>query len=1015
MQSTQTFQDLIMKLNSFWASKGCLIGQPYNQVVGAGTMNPATFLRVLGPEPWNVAYTEPSVRPDDGRFGQNPNRLFTHTQYQVILKPSPERSQELYLESLKAIGVDLSKHDVRFVEDNWAQPAIGAWGLGWEVWLDGLEITQYTYFQQVGGVSLDPICLEITYGLERIAMALQNTRSVFELQWDATRTYGDVKLQDEIERSQYAFNYADVEDMHELFEIYERECKRTLGYGLVLPAYDYVLQCSNLFNLLDTRGAVGVTERARFLGRIRDLAREVAIKYTEQRAALGHPWLVKSAESLVLSPQSVNSSTQPASPPHLLTPSALLIELGVEELPADNVPTTQEQLRKLIEDTLKGERIEHGGITMYATPRRIAAVIADVAPQQRGLDELMKGPSAKVAFDAAGNPTQAALGFAKRFGVDAKELIVKEEGNASYVYARKQEVGKPTGEVLSKALPGLIGKLSFEKTMRWNASNVAFSRPINWIVALLGNSVIPFEFASVHSGRNSTGPRGEGSPRFDIAHANAYAATIKNYGIIGDIATRKAEILKQVQAVAASVGGVISEDEDLLEEVTHLVEQPAALLSSFEKEYLDIPAPVLISVLRKKQRNFTVLAADSPLPSDGGGLGGGSMLPYFITVRNGRATDLDEVRTGNESVVRARFADAAYFVRQDVQQPLEKYLPRLDTITFQGKLGSILDKVKRIESVIDPLGHQLRLASSDLEIARKAAHLCKADLATNMVIDITALQGTMGREYHKRSGEDADKNAVAEAIYEHYLPRNSNDRAPKTKAGLLVGLADKLDSIAGLFAVGLAPKGSNDPFALRRAAIGVVQNLMETEQSFSLREGLKSVAARLPVKMEAAALDLAHTFLTERERVILEESGNGKDLVEAVLAEQNDNPAQAKTALAQLVATTQTPEWPAMLVAYARCARIVRSASSPISGNATQDPDASTQQLLKSVDTLTPPHSVETLMQNIATLVSPINTFFDKVMVMADDPTIRGARLALLQRIVEQARGLVDLSKIEGF
>ena len=235
----QTFQHLIMKLNSFWASKGCLIWQPYNQVVGAGTMNPATFLRVLGPEPWNVAYIEPSVRPDDGRFGQNPNRLFTHTQYQVILKPSPERSQELYLESLEAIGVDLSKHDVRFVEDNWAQPAIGAWGLGWEVWLDGLEITQYTYFQQVGGVSLDPICLEITYGLERIAMALQNTRSVFELQWDATRTYGDVKLQDEIERSEYAFNYADVEDLHELFEVYEREGKRAMGYGLVLPAYDY--------------------------------------------------------------------------------------------------------------------------------------------------------------------------------------------------------------------------------------------------------------------------------------------------------------------------------------------------------------------------------------------------------------------------------------------------------------------------------------------------------------------------------------------------------------------------------------------------------------------------------------------------------------------------------------------------------------------------------------------------------------------------------------------------------
>jgi len=302
-----------------------------------------------------------------------------------------------------------------------------------------------------------------------------------------------------------------------------------------------------------------------------------------------------------------------------------------------------------------------------------------------------------------------------------------------------------------------------------------------------------------------------------------------------------------------------------------------------------------------------------------------------------------------------------------------------------------------------------------LEIARKAAYLCKADLATNMVIDITALQGVMGREYHKRSSNDADKAAVAEAIFEHYLPRNSNDRSPKTKAGLLVGLADKLDSVAGLFAIGLAPKGSNDPFALRRAAIGVVQNLMETGQSFSLREALKSVAARLPVKMEANALEQAYTFLTERERVILEESGNRKVLVEAVLAEQGDNPAQAKVALSQLVAATQSPDWPAMLAAYARCARIIRSAANLVEGNIAADTDPATQALAQAVAAQSKPSDVAALTQNIAALVAPINHFFDKVMVMADDPAIRNARLTLLQRIVTQAQGLVDLSKIEGF
>jgi glycyl-tRNA synthetase len=505
-----TFQDLILTLQQFWAAKGCLIWQPYNQNVGAGTMNPATFLRVLGPEPWSVAYVEPSTRPDDGRFGENPNRLYTHTQFQVILKPSPERSQDLYLESLRAIGIDPAKHDIRFVEDNWAQPAIGAWGLGWEVWLDGLEITQYTYFQQVGGLTLDPTCLEITYGLERIAMALQNVRSVFDLKWDNVRTYGDVKLQDEKERSEYAFHQADVEELHELFEKYERECRRTIEKGLVLPSHDYVLQCSNVFNLLDTRGAIGVTERARFLGRMRDLARETATRYVEQRVALGHPWLVKNATPTVAAPAAAETQEAPQDK------APLLVELGVEELPADAVPSARAQFGALLTQALADARIEHGTMTLFATPRRLAALVSDVAAEQRSLDEWVKGPGAKAAFDASGAPTQAAIGFAKRFGVDATTLVVRTEGNASYVYAHKQEVGKSTLGVLADALPGVFGKIAFEKTMRWNASNTAFSRPVSWIAALLGSTVIPCEFAGVHSGNQSIGPRGEGSPAFTI-------------------------------------------------------------------------------------------------------------------------------------------------------------------------------------------------------------------------------------------------------------------------------------------------------------------------------------------------------------------------------------------------------------------------------------------------------------------------------------------------------------------
>ena len=285
------FQSIIMKLQQFWSDQGCLIWQPYYSQVGAGTMNPATFLRVLGPEPWNVAYVEPSVRPDDGRYGENPNRLQQHYQFQVILKPDPGNPQELYLKSLEAIGIDPRQHDIRFVEDNWESPALGAWGLGWEVWLDGQEITQFTYFQQAGGQVLEPVSVEITYGLDRIAIALQKVRSFRDIQWSPSRTAGDVNLAGEKEHSKYYFELADVERLREMYRLYEKEADASLEAGLVLPAHDYILKCSHTFNILDTRGAIGVTERQAFFGRMRDLSRRTAELFVAQRQQQEFPWL----------------------------------------------------------------------------------------------------------------------------------------------------------------------------------------------------------------------------------------------------------------------------------------------------------------------------------------------------------------------------------------------------------------------------------------------------------------------------------------------------------------------------------------------------------------------------------------------------------------------------------------------------------------------------------------------------------------------------------------------------
>lgn len=287
------FQDVILKLQEYWAKKGCVIYQPYDIEVGAGTFNPATFLRCLGPEPWNSAYVEPSRRPTDGRYGDNPNRLQHYYQFQVLLKPSPEDIQDLYLDSLVYLGIDPLEHDIRFVEDDWESPTLGAWGLGWEVWLDGMEITQFTYFQQAGGLDLKPVSGEITYGIERIAMYLQKVDSVFDLAWNENLTYGDVYHRNEVEFSKYNFEEADTDMLFELFEMYEKECRQLVEKGIVLPAYDYCLKCSHTFNLLDARNAISVTERTGYIGRVRHLAKLCAEGYVESREKLGFPLLKK--------------------------------------------------------------------------------------------------------------------------------------------------------------------------------------------------------------------------------------------------------------------------------------------------------------------------------------------------------------------------------------------------------------------------------------------------------------------------------------------------------------------------------------------------------------------------------------------------------------------------------------------------------------------------------------------------------------------------------------------------
>jgi glycyl-tRNA synthetase len=959
-------------------------------------MNPATFLRVLGPEPWNVAYVEPSVRPDDGRYGENPNRFQLHTQYQVILKPDPGNPQELYLESLKALGIDPRQHDIRFVEDNWEQPAISAWGLGWEVWLDGQEITQFTYFQQMGGVALDPVSVEITYGLERILIALNNAKAIWNEEYGAGVTYGEIRRQEEFEHSKYYFETADVERVRAMYDLFSAEADACLAGGLIVPAHDYVLKCSHCFNILDTRGAISVAERQAFFRRIRELAKGVAVAYGEQRKGLEYPLLKKDEGGTLRVKDEIKPFNLSTFIPH---PSSFILEIGVEELPANDVDSAYEQLSQRIPSLLSELRLDHKDIRIFTTPRRIVVSIDSLAPHQPDREDLVKGPPADKAFDKDGKPTQAALGFAKKNNLDPATLEVRDFEGGKYVAAVVKQKGRPTPEVLVDALPKLVESIKFEKSMRWNDSGIAFSRPIRWYVALLGDMVIPFEYAGVASGNISRGLRPYGSPDIIIPSADKYFDVIREAGILLDKEERKASIVKQVNQAAAIVGGEAIIEEGLLNEVVNLIEMPTAVMGGFSEESLSLPRDVLISVMKKHQRYFPVQK-------------NGKLMAHFIAIRNGDDLHIDTVREGNEHVLGARFADANFFVREDVKLKIEEYRPKLSTLTFHTKLGSMLDKSNRMLILGAELGDMLGFKDVTLikNLAR-SIYLSKTDLATQMVTEMTSLQGIIGGEYALRSGEPAE---VAQAISEQY------QTVPQSKIGLALVLSDRIDSLVGLFAAGLAPTGAKDPFGLRRAAIGVVQPLIEHDFDFDLAKAVKESAKTQPIEVTAEAQKQILEFIAGRLKVVLGDMGFKHDVVDAVLAAQSNNPAGTVRAVKQLSAWVSREDWSSILDGFARCVRILRSQTVD-SGQWTVDEskfvDAEEKALFKAVQTTIhgQPSTVDEFLEIVTKLIPSITAFFEKVLVMAEDKAVKENRLGLLQRIATLANGVADLSKLEGF
>ncbi len=1025
------FQDMIARLHQFWAEHGALIWQPYNVQVGAGTLNPATALRVLGPEPWRVGYVEPSIRPDDARYGENPNRLQMHYQYQVILKPDPGNPQELYLDSLRAIGIDPLEHDIRFVEDNWESPALGAWGLGWEVWLNGLEITQFTYFQEAGGTRLDPVSVEITYGLDRIAMALQGARHFKEICWTDTISAGDVNLMAEFEHSTYYLDTADVQTQQTLFDIYAREAERCLAHGLVLPAHDNVLRMSQAFNVLDARGAIGVTDRTRYFGKMRQLSREVAQAYLAQREKLGYPLLGQTFDAGRRTTDDSQSQAAVGGQPSAVLPTEpadFVLEIGTEELPPADLQGALDTLSAAIPKALEEARLTHGGVEVVGTPRRIVVCVRALAPRQPDREVEVFGPPAQVAFKD-GQPTGAAIGFARSQGVPVEQVQTRQREGKTYALVVRQEAGRSASDVLSEILPKQIAGLSFAKAMRWNQSNVAFSRPVRWLVALHGKAVVPVEYAGVRASATTRGLRPHGSPRLPVAQAEDYFKVTRTAGVVLDPAERRRLVQEQAARLAAEVGGTVPDDPGLLDEVVHLIEQPVAIRGEFEREYLDLPQDVLITVMRKHQRYFAVVRDDG---------GQRSILPYFIAIANGNAAHAANIRQGNEAVIRARFADAAYFVKRDRQHRLEEFVPALERMTVHTRLGTLLAKTQRLQALAPVLARQLGLSDQESAWLERAAYLSKADIATQMGTELTGLQGAIGRDYARADGEP---EPVALAIYEQYLPKSATDKLPSSRVGFALSVADRVDALVGMFAVGQQPTATQDPLGLRRTALGLARLLAEERPESSNSQGavaltplIEAAAQVQPVPVDDAAKTAVRDFVRGRLEQWLRDQGYRHDLTQAVLAAQGDTPAGAVQALQELSQWANRPEWTAFLTAYARCVRIVRAHSQTFdldpakfetdaerslynayqsvvdqltAGGCTLDP--STFSLYSSTCRL---DQVFSAMQS---LVEPINTFFDAVMVEAPDEAVRTNRRALVQRVARLPMKLADLSKVEGF
>lgn len=702
----------------------------------------------------------------------------------------------------------------------------------------------------------------------------------------------------------------------------------------------------------------------------------------------------------------------------------LLFEIGTEEIPAKFMPGILKQLKELAAAKMQELRIPFEDITVYGTPRRMAFIAGGVAETQADVVVEAKGPSVKIAY-VSGAPSKAAQGFARGQGVDVKDLVVRD----NYVYAVKHLAGQPVVELLPGLLMDILTSLSFPKTMRWADYEFRFVRPIRWMVALFGDQIIPVEICGVKSGKFSMGHRfmqqslkaaaeSQGllsaalskvgnkvysalagvKGAVEIPSAGDYKKVMYDNFVMVDQDERRALILQQIKDLAAHNGGEAEINEDLLEEVNYLVEWPTALCGKFEEKFLSLPKECIITPMREHQRYFPVLDED------------GNLLNKFITVRNGGSEHLDIVTHGNERVLRARLSDAEFFFNEDRATKLEDRLEKLKTVSFQEGLGNMYDKSERLVKMAEMLRFAINTPVDEEEL-RRCALLCKTDLVTGMVIEFTELQGVMGREYALLDGE---KPEVATGIFEHYLPRFAGDALPATTIGRIVGIGDKLDNICATFSRGLAPTGSQDPYALRRQALGVINILLDANYHISLAKIIAGTLYLLDIKPEETGklVPQIMEFFKQRLRNLLMDQGIRYDVIDAVFADKrNDDMVDLAVRCKALAAYVEAGNAEPLVQVSVRVSNLCKKIEKEVAISGALFKDESENKLHEVVAAVSKEIIPEIVLYDYAAVlkagekvIEPVNAFFDNVMVMDEDENVKNNRLAML----EEVRGIVN-------